>query len=128
MALSNHNTHLSGFASFDAWIDAFKNDELFPGDDMDELTRTCHVHGNVTFSGLLGSRRAGVGFLKSIVDDINTGKDETRKAIKAYEAELDILSEGMKLAPFSRESETIRRQIADPNLQSNIADLILKAK
>jgi len=125
--LANNNRHL-GFAAFDVWIDALKNDAYFPKDNVNELTLACQIHSNVTLSGLLDSRRAGVGFLKGMADDIEAGKNDILKAIIAYEEEIVVLTKGMKLVPFSWQSEEKRRQIADPTLRSNLADLILKAK
>ena len=124
----NDNQHLNGFAAFDAWIDALKNDAYFPKDDMDELTLSCLIHTNVTLSGLLDSRRAAVGFLKSMNDGLPAGKANISKAVGAYEKELIFLIDALKSAPFAFQPEEERLRMADPELRSNLSSLILKSK
>ncbi len=122
------NLHLNGFAAFDAWIDALKNDAYFPRDDMDELTLSCQIHSNVTLSGLADSRRAAVGFLKGMHDDFPAGSVHISKAVDAYEEELGFLLDGLKSVPFAFQPEEQRLQIADPELRSKLSALIRKSK
>jgi hypothetical protein len=124
----NDNRHLSGFAAFDAWIDALKNAAYFPKDDMDELTLSCLIHTNVTLSGLLDSRRAAVGFLKSVNDEIPAGKASISKAVDAYEKEVGFLLDGLNSVPFAFQPEEQRLRMADPETRSNLSALIRKSK
>ena len=124
----NDSQHLNGFAAFDAWIDALKNDAYFPKDDMDELTLSCQIHNNVTLSGLFDSRRAAVGFLKSMNDEFPAGKANISKAVEAYEKELGFLLDGLKTVPFAFQPEEQRLRMADPEMRSNLSALIRKSK
>lgn len=124
----NDNQHLNGFAAFDAWINALNNDAYFPKDDIDELTLGCQIHNNVTLSGLSDSRRAAVGFLKSMNDEFPAGKDNISKAVDAYEKELGFLLDGLKSVPFAFQPEEQRLRMADPEMRSNLSALIRKSK
>ena len=125
---NNDNQHLNGFTAFDAWIDALQNDTYFPKDDMDELTLSCLIHTNVTLSGLVDSRRAAVGFLKSMNDEFPTGKADISKAVDAYEKELGFLLDGLKSVPFAFQPEEERLRMADPEVRSNLSTLIRNSK
>lgn len=120
--------HQTGFAAYDAWIDALQNDAYFPKDDMDELTLGCQIHNNVTLSGLSDSRRAAVGFLKSMNDESPAGKADISKAVDAYEEELRFLLDGLKSVPSAFQPEEQRLRMADPKTRSNLATLIRKSK
>jgi hypothetical protein len=124
----NNNQHLNGFAAFDAWIDALKNDAYFPKDDMDELTLSCQIHSNVTLSGLFDSRRAAVAFLKGMNEGFPAGKAYISKAVDAYEKESGFLLDGLKSAPFAFQPEKQRLRMADPEMRSNLSALIRKSK
>ena len=124
----NDNQHLNGFAAFDAWIDAIENDAYFPKDNMDELTLSCLIHTNVTLSGLLDSRRAAVGFIKSMNDEFSAGKADISKAVDAYDKELGFLLDGLKSVPFAFQPEEERLRMADPETRSNLSTLIRKSK
>ncbi len=120
--------HLTGFAAYDAWIDALNNDAYFPKDDMDELTLGCQIHNNVTLSGLSDSRRAAVGFLKSMNDEFPAGEANISKAVNAYEEELGFLLDALKSVPFAFQSEEQRLRMADPEMRSNLSAIIRKSK
>lgn len=126
--VKNDNKHMNGFAAFDAWLDALKNDAYFPRDDMDELTLSCLIHNNVTLSGLFDSRRAAVAFLRSMNDEFPTGKDNLSEAVDAYEKELGFLHDGLESVPFAFQSEEQRLQMTEPEMRSNLSALIRKSK
>jgi hypothetical protein len=120
--------HLTGFAAYDAWIDALNNDAYFPKDDMNELTLGCQIHNNVTLSGLADSRRAALGFLKSMNDEFPAGKAHISKAVDAYEEELGFLLDGLKSVPFAFLPEKQRLRMADPEMRASLSVLIRKSK
>jgi hypothetical protein len=119
----------NGLAAYDAWAKALRCDENFPPGDLKVLTFRCNVNASVTLSGAREAHMTAAQFLRNNV----AGADEAAKphvlaAATAYEQEEAILHEALRQAPFCFSPEAERLKIADPDLRSTLAEMVLQAK
>lgn len=117
-----------GFVAYDIWAQALEKDEDFPIDDLEVLRFRCNVSTSITLCGLRDARNAAAGFLKNMKDFAGSATEDIVAAVSAYEEEVQILDNALKIAPFCFTSKGKIFQMADPEFRRNIAKLILGAK
>jgi hypothetical protein len=120
--------YVSGLAAYDAWAAALQRDEDFPAGDLEALSFKCLVNANVLLCVLRESRAGAAGFLREVAQDGVPGREDLLAAAVAYQEEAEIVTQAEQLAPYTWHPEDRRLQMADPELRSRLAGLVLQAR
>lgn len=124
----NNTKCINGIACYDEVIRVFKNDTLFPENDIKQLRYMCEEIFNNFIQYNVNERKFAPVFLRLLAKEFDICKDELEKAISIYKKVLELYAEAYKDAPTSWMPDEKIIKIKDALYRNKIASILNEIK